>query len=142
MLTLKRTYESPPVGPWSDYDYDVFDGDQRVGRIMLAQQMPEGRPWFWMTARVLQSMDDHGYAASREHAMADFEARWEALHPRQISNSSPTVDLTRKGQRIGDKGTPNPRNQPLSNPEAVNAPPAWRPRSSVAVERNVNLRTV
>jgi len=84
MLTLKRTYESPPVGPWSDYDYDVFDGDQRVGRIMLAQQTPEGRPWFWMTARVLQSMDDHGYAASREHAMADFEARWEALHPRQI----------------------------------------------------------
>jgi hypothetical protein len=37
----------------------VFDGDQRVGRIMLAQQTPEGRPWFWMTARVLQSMDDH-----------------------------------------------------------------------------------
>ena len=34
MLTLKRTYESPPVGPWSDYDYDVFDGDQRVGRII------------------------------------------------------------------------------------------------------------
>jgi hypothetical protein len=75
--------------------------------------------------------------------MADFEARWEALHPRQIPliRVQP-VDLTSKGQRIGDKGTPHPRNQPLSNPEAVNAPPAWRPRSSVAVERNVNLRTV
>ena len=81
MLTLKRTYESPPVGPWSDYDYDVFDGDQRVGRIILAQQTPEGQPWLWMTARVPQSMDDHGYAASCEHAMADFEARWDALHP-------------------------------------------------------------
>ena len=28
MLMLKRTYESPPVGPWSDYDYDVLDGDR------------------------------------------------------------------------------------------------------------------
>jgi hypothetical protein len=84
MLMLKRTYESPPVGPWSDYDYDVLDGDQRVGRIVLAQQTPEGRRWFWTTARVPQSTDDHGYAASREQAMADFEVRWGALHPRRI----------------------------------------------------------
>ena len=83
MLTLKRTYESPPVGPWSDYEYDVFDGDQCVGRIILTHETPEGRPWLWMTSRVPQSMDDHGYAASRERAMATFEARWDALLARQ-----------------------------------------------------------
>ena len=98
MLTLKRTYESAPVGPWSDYDYDVFDGDQRVGRIILAQQTPDGRPWFWAAARFPQSMDDHGYAVSREQAMEDFEARWNAVQPLHIpvqptDRASKTDDL-------------------------------------------------
>jgi hypothetical protein len=96
MLTQKRTYESPPVGPWSDYDYEVLDGDQRVGRIMLAQQAPEGRPWFWTTERFMQSTNDHGYAASREQAMRDFEMRWDASHPPKIPQPAQPVDLTSK----------------------------------------------
>ena len=98
MLTLKRNYESPPVGPWSDYDYDVFDGDQRVGRIILAQQTPEGRPWFWAAARFPQSMDDHGYAASREQAMEDIEACWNALHPLHI-----LVQPTDRASKVDDR---------------------------------------
>jgi hypothetical protein len=63
-------------GHWSDDDYDVFDGDRHIGRIMLHTQAPEGQPWFWtITARVPQSTQDRGYAASREQAMADFKAR-------------------------------------------------------------------
>jgi hypothetical protein len=62
----------------------VLDGDQRVGRIMLAQQTREGLPWFWTTERFMQSTDDHGYTASLEQAMADFEVRWDASHPREI----------------------------------------------------------
>jgi hypothetical protein len=97
MLTLKRTYDSPPVGPWSDYDYEVLDGDQRVGRIMLAQQTPEGLPWFWTTERFMQSTDDHGYAASREQAMGDFEVRWDASHPPEIPQMpAQPIDLTSK----------------------------------------------
>jgi hypothetical protein len=34
MLTLKRASTSRPSGEWSDDDYDVFDGDRHIGRIM------------------------------------------------------------------------------------------------------------
>jgi hypothetical protein len=54
-LTLKRASKSRPSGQWSDDDYDVFDGDRHIGRIL------------WTHA---------GYAVSREQAMADFKAAW------------------------------------------------------------------
>ena len=34
MLILKRASKSRPGGPWSDDDYDVFDGEQQIGRIV------------------------------------------------------------------------------------------------------------
>ena len=78
MLLLKRASKSRPGGPWPDDDYDVFDGEQHIGRIMLHPQAPQGQPWFWtITARVPQYPHDRGYAVSREQAMADFKARWE-----------------------------------------------------------------
>ena len=78
MLTLKRASKSRPSGEWSDDDYDVFDGKQHIGRIMLHPQAPEGEPWFWtITARVPQSAYDRGFAASREQAMANFRPAWE-----------------------------------------------------------------
>ena len=53
MLTLKRASKSRPDGQWSDDDYDVFDGDRLIGRILLVPQAPGGQPWFWtITARV------------------------------------------------------------------------------------------
>jgi hypothetical protein len=36
MLILKRASKSRPGGEWSDDDYDVFDGDLHIGRIMTA----------------------------------------------------------------------------------------------------------
>ena len=77
MLILKRASKSRPTGKWFDDDYDVFDGDRHVGRIMLHPQAPEGEHWFWtITARVPNTMHDRGYVASREEARADFKAGW------------------------------------------------------------------
>jgi hypothetical protein len=76
-LTLKHASKSRPSGQWSDDDYDVFDGEQHIGRIMLTPQAPEGEPWFWtIIARVPQYPHDRGYAATRENAMAEFKAAW------------------------------------------------------------------
>jgi hypothetical protein len=71
MLTLKRASKSRPSGEWSDDDYDVFDAERHIGRIMWTHAASKETPWFWtITARVPQSAYDRGYAASREQAMA------------------------------------------------------------------------
>jgi hypothetical protein len=83
-LQCKNGYVDPeraskycPGGTWSDDDYDVFDGERHVGRIMWTHAAPEDRRWFWtITARVPQSEYDRGYAATREQAMANFKAGW------------------------------------------------------------------
>jgi hypothetical protein len=65
--------------PWSDDDYVVLNDGQVVGRIMTHPQAPDGQPWFWsITAREKPpSIQNGGYSATREQAMADFKARWQ-----------------------------------------------------------------
>ena len=111
MLTLKRTYENPPIGPWSSDDYDVLDGEERVGRILLAERTPEVQRWFWTTASIQQSPLDHGFAENREQAMMYFSIRWDELHPRPIPQiPAQPIDFMR--HRVS--GAISPHNQRIS----------------------------
>jgi hypothetical protein len=61
--------------------FAVFDGKDCVGHVMRTQKSPAGKPWFWtifVSARHSSTVD-RGYAATREQAMADFEALWLRL---------------------------------------------------------------
>jgi len=55
-------------------DYYILDAGRRIGRIFLAPQAPEGRPWFW--GIYPPPIANEGYAATREEAEAALKARW------------------------------------------------------------------
>ena len=46
-----------------------------VGRIMKAMAAPVGEPWLWTLAFVHHEVT-HGYATTREEAMAAFAKSW------------------------------------------------------------------
>ena len=77
-LTLKRASASRPSGEWSDDDYDVLADGVVVGRIMKAAASPEGSPWLWTLAfgQHEDRTPTHGYAPTREDAMAAFAKSW------------------------------------------------------------------
>ena len=75
-FTLIRTIKSRGGG---DDDYDVYDGDKVIGRIVRHPQAPMETPWFWVIkaeGRNRSWLTDRGYAISRERALAQFRARW------------------------------------------------------------------
>jgi hypothetical protein len=76
-LILKRASASRPSGKLNE-DYDVLAGDVVVGRIMKAIAAPIGSPWFWTLAFGYHRdrRPTHGYAATREAAMAAFAKSW------------------------------------------------------------------
>jgi len=77
-LLLKRASASRPSGLWNDDDYDVLTNGVVVGRIFHAAASPVGTSWMWTLA--FRHHEDrtptHGYAATREAAMAAFAKSW------------------------------------------------------------------
>jgi hypothetical protein len=74
-LALTRVAKSRD-GEWSADDYDVFEGNQHVGRIILTMKAPQGMPWFWAITARPDSTQNRGYAVSCEQAFKEFKARW------------------------------------------------------------------
>ena len=77
-LILKRASASRPSGQWNDDDFDVLADGVVVGRIFNAAASPMGTPWMWTL--IYGHHEDrspaHGYAATREEAMAAFAKSW------------------------------------------------------------------
>ena len=77
-LFLKRAKSSRSSGQWKDDDYDVIADSVVVGRIFNAAASPVGQPWMWTL--IFEHHEDrtptHGYAATREAAMAAFAKSW------------------------------------------------------------------
>jgi hypothetical protein len=76
-LTLKRASASRPSGEWND-DFDVLANGAVVGRIFKANAAPVGMSWMWTLAfgHHEDRTPTHGYAATREDAMAAFAKSW------------------------------------------------------------------
>jgi hypothetical protein len=77
-LILKRASTSRPSGEWDDDDYDVLADGVVVGRIMATAAAPVGQPWMWTLAFGYHEdrTPTHGYAETREAAMAAFAKSW------------------------------------------------------------------
>jgi len=77
-LILKRASASRPSGEWDDDDFDVLADGVVVGRIMKTEAAPVGSPWMWtlMFGYHGDRTPTHGYAATREDAMAAFAKSW------------------------------------------------------------------
>ena len=77
-LILKRASASRPSGEWSDDDFGVLCDGVVVGRIMKAAAVPVGMSWMWTLAFGYHEdrTPSHGYAATREAAMAAFAKSW------------------------------------------------------------------
>ena len=74
-LALKRAAASRLSGEWNNDDFDVLADGVIVGRIFKADAAPAGMPWMW-TMLFNYRWPTHGYATSREAAMAAFAKSW------------------------------------------------------------------
>jgi hypothetical protein len=73
-LILKRASLSRSSSPWNEVDYDVLANGEVVGRIFNANAASIGSPWMWTLAFGYHwdRAPNHGYATTREAAMAAF----------------------------------------------------------------------
>src|SRR5262249_61952066 len=71
---------APPRASGERNDYNVLAKGVVVGRIMRAIVAPVGSPWFWPLAYGYHHdrKPTHGYAATREAAMAAFAKKLAA----------------------------------------------------------------
>jgi hypothetical protein len=77
-LILRRASASRPSGEWNKDDFDVLADGEPIGRIFNANAALVGSPWMWsfVIPHHEGRKPTHGYAATREAAMAAFAKSW------------------------------------------------------------------
>jgi hypothetical protein len=77
-LILKRASASRTPGQWNEDDFDVLANGVVVGRIFQAKASPVGTASMWTLASGHHEdrTPTHGYAETREAAMAAFAKSW------------------------------------------------------------------
>jgi len=77
-LILKPASTSRPSGQWSDDDFDVLAEGVVVGRIFKVRRLAGRTPWMWTLAfgHHEDRTPTHGYAETREAAMAALAKSW------------------------------------------------------------------
>jgi len=99
-LILRRASASRPSGEWNDDDFDVLADGAVVGRIFKANASPVGASWMWTLAfwHHEDRSPTHGYAATREAAMAAFAKSWQPCtgHSDWHANSSRRLHKSKK----------------------------------------------
>jgi hypothetical protein len=98
-LILRRASISRISGSWSETDYDVFDGDQDVGRIYCADSRVGRESWFWGVSFMLTGKKSYGNADSLDDAKAAFKAEYE----RWLQEGSSVISLGQIGRRDRNK---------------------------------------
>jgi hypothetical protein len=77
-LMLRRANVSRSSGTWQHDDFDVFDGDRKVGRIYVADRFHDYERWFWGVSFQLTGRKSYGdQAASLDEAKALFRAEYQ-----------------------------------------------------------------
>jgi hypothetical protein len=80
------------TGEWSDQEFDVFDDDAVVGRILRSHIAFSDRPWLWIiTGRSSGDAERRGYAKDLDSARSELTARWEARLSPDISWTGSTA---------------------------------------------------
>jgi hypothetical protein len=75
-LVLRRANISRKGGPWQHEDFDVFDGDRSVGRV-LVDGYGGKEIWFWGVSFQLTGRKSYGHTTSLDEAKAAFRAEYE-----------------------------------------------------------------
>ena len=80
-------------------DYDVLENGVVVGRIFkVPAAAPEGRPWMWASGHGGHTeRAAHGYAETREAAMAALAKNWRRTLP---LSGKPDIEPTSPNDRV------------------------------------------
>jgi hypothetical protein len=75
-LLLRRARVSRQGGDWNADDFDIFDGEWKVGRIYRVNAAHEA--WFWGVSFLITNRTSCGHAPTPDEAKAAFRAEYEA----------------------------------------------------------------